>query len=193
MNKTIRSTFVTTIILALLFSIMATVTAEDPDYGTITLDPAEPVRQTEVDFSVIITGDNIDEVYCRVQECYDTETGEACNPLVLNISMSLDPTTNDTWVGSGTLNWELATIGHCWLEIKSNGSWYDFAPNKLNIVTDFTIKESENGDNGENGGNGNGGNGNGGNGSNDTPGFELLILVISIIVAISIYNKKRMR
>ena len=94
-------------------------------------------------------------------------------------------TDNVTWTGSATLLWDLATIGHCWLEIKSNGIWYDYTPSLGYNTTDFDILPIENGgDNGDNGGNGT-------DDSDGTPGFELALLVISIILAISIYKKKR--
>jgi hypothetical protein len=189
MKKTLKYAIVITLVISLSFSFISIGAAADPTYGDIILDPIDPMRKTSVDFSVEITGDDIEQVHLRVQECMIDENGmEACSPNVLNESM----TTSDdiTWTATATLQWNFATIGHCWLEIKSNGTWFSFKEDKTKW-TDFDITTDENGGNG-NSGNGNGGNG--GNGDNDTtPGFELIISVLAVVIALFIFKRKIMK
>jgi hypothetical protein len=94
---------------------------------------------------------------------------------------------NNTWEETGTLIHDDTIYISVWLEILSDGTWYNFNDKRI----EFDVIAADNGGNGN--GNGENGNGNGGNGSNDTPGFELIILVISILIGISIYSKKRIR
>jgi hypothetical protein len=187
MKKALKYAIIMTIVTSLSLSFISIGAAERPTYENIILDPEEPLRKSSIEFSVEIIGDDIDEVRIRVQECYIEESGdEACALNVLN--ESLITTDNVTWTGTATLLWDYSTIGHCWLEIKSNGTWYDYAPSQGYEDTDFDILPIENGgDNGDNGDNG----GNGTDDSDGTPGFELALLVISMVLALSIYKKKR--
>ena len=177
MKKTLKNALIAMLTICLSLSVVAIASAEDPDYEDIIWSPEEPIRESEVSFTVDITGDNIDEVYVRVEECNDI----FCYQDILNESMI--NTTDNTWEGTVTLLHDDTTYCTVWLEILSNGTWFDFKESK---ITFDVYEDTGNGENGDNGGNGE-------NGTNDTPGFELIVLVISIIVAISIYKKKRIR
>ncbi|MFW6122430.1 MAG: Heimdall-CTERM domain-containing surface protein [Petrotogales bacterium] len=171
MKKTLKNALLAILVTGFCLSIVGITTAEDPTYGNITISPVEPARQSDVTFSVNITGVNIEEVRLILEECTD----EFCHPTT-NLSMTQD---GETWEVTKTLEYPDTTVGHVWLVIKSDGTWYNYDSDK----TDFTVVEGEDGDNG----------GNGGNGADDTPGFELVLIVISLVIALSIYKRKRMR
>ena len=177
MKKTLKNALIAMLTICLFLPVVAIASAEDPSYEDINWSPEEPIRESEVSFSVDITGDNIEEVYIRVEECND----QFCYQDIINESMI--NTVGNTWEASATLLHDDTTYSTVWLEIKSNGNWTNFKDSKIS----FDVFEDTG--NGENGGNG----GNGDNGTDDTPGFELIVLVISIIVAISVYKKKRIR
>jgi len=177
MKKTLKNALIAMLTICLFLSVVAIASAEKPNYEEIIWSPEEPTRESEVSFTVEITGDDIEEVYVRVEECND----QFCYQDIINESMT--NTMDNTWEGTVTLIHDDTTYCTVWLEILSNETWFDFKDSK---ITFDVFEETGNGDNGGNGGNGE-------NGTNDTPGFELIVLVISIIVAISIYKKKRIR
>ena len=180
MKKTLKNALITMLAICLFSSVVAIVSAEDPNYEDIDWSPEEPIRESEVSFTVDITGDDIEEVYVRVEECNDI----FCYQDILNESMM--NTVGNNWEGSVILQQVDTTYCTVWLEILSNGNWTNFKDSKITFDVYEDTGNGENGENGENGGNGD-------DGTDDTPGFELLVLVISIIVAISIYKKKRIR
>ena len=169
------------LVTGLCLTFMGVATADEPSFGTITLNPETPTRQSEVTFSVDVTGDDIEEVYVKVQECYYIPSYQ-CHTVLLNVSLEDE---DGTWEGSGTLQYDNTDEGHCWLEILlSNGTWYDYGAGHEDTWTNFTVVA---GDDGTDGGD------TGGDGEEDTPGFELLIVVVSLILALFIYKKKRIK
>ena len=91
MKKTLKNALVMTLVAGLCLSFVGIVNADPTyDYDAINIEPAEPETLSEVTFSVEITGEVIEEVNIRVQECMDTEEGEQCYPTVQNISMTKD-------------------------------------------------------------------------------------------------------
>ena len=178
MRKTMKNVLVATLVAGLCLSIVGIASAEEPTFDEIIVTPEEPTRQSEVTFTVDITGDDIEEVRLIYKECND----EFCHAKE-NISMAED---DGTWDATTTLEWDDTTYCDCWLVIKSNGTWYDYETDNSTWTT-FTVVE------GDDGTDGNGGNG--GDGTDDTdggtPGFELILVMISIIVALSIYKRKR--
>lgn len=177
MKNTLKNAIITILALGLFLSAMSITTADEPSYDEVGISPEEPQQLSEVTFSVDITGDNITEVYVKVEECIEG----MCYPDIQNISMQ--NTEGNTWEATVTLIHDDAVYGTVWLIINSNGTWTDFKEQKQEFDISPSTTNGENGENGENGG----------NGDNGTPGFELLVLVVSIIVALSIYKKKRIR
>jgi len=181
MNQKIKIGLTATIIFGLMVSFASSVSAEDPSYEDIEIDPEEPTRLSDVTFTVELTGDNITEVRIRVEECTDS----FCYQDIQNESMSNNE--GDTWEATVTLIHDDTVYGTVWLEVLTDEKWYNFQESRI----EFDVAEAENGENGENGDNGNGENGE--NGDNGTPGFEFAILIISLIIGILVYNKKRIR
>jgi len=177
MKKTLKNTIVIMLVAGLFLSIVGIATAEEPTFGDITITPDEPTVLTDVKFSVNISGENITEVRLEVEECVGPDF---CYEKQ-NASMELE---EGLWEATVTLEHDDVTVGHCWLVIKSNGTWYNFAPSVSPEYesTDFNILPGADGDS------------NGGSGTDDTggtPGFELILVIISIVIALSIYKKKR--
>jgi hypothetical protein len=61
-------------------------------------------------------------------------------------------TENNKWEATCDLLWDDVYLGHCWLVIKSNETWYDYSPSTGYESTDFDILPGED----DNGGGGNG-------------------------------------
>ncbi|UCD14040.1 MAG: hypothetical protein JSW60_01090 [Thermoplasmatales archaeon] len=174
MKKTLKNALVITLVAGLCLSFSGIVAAVDPSYEEIIVSPAEPPRLSEVSFSVDVTGENIEEVRVIVEEC----TAQICYPDLRNESMT--NTQGNTWEGTVTLIHDDAIYCTTWLVIKSDGTWYNFK----DLRKEFNLSiDTGNGDT-------NGGDGNGGDGA---PGFELILLVISLVLALFIYKKKRRR
>ena len=184
MKKTLKNALVIMLVTGLCLSLVGIATAEEPTFGDITLSPVEPTRQSDVTFTVDVTGTSIEEVSLVVMECVEEGGNEICHPGE-NVSMAI--ITGDTWEVTKTLSYDDTTIGHCWLVVKNNGTWYSYQ-NDNSTWTNFTVVPGDDG----NGDNGDGTNG-GDNGTNGTPGFELVLLVSSIVLALFIYKKKRIK
>ena len=166
------------LVTGLFLSIVGIANADEPSVGKISISPVKPTRQSKVNFSVDVTGDNIEEVRVKVEECVGDPNSPDyfCYTGLLNVSLS---NVSGTWKGTGTLQYSNSDEGHCWLVVKSNGVWYDFKNDKT-TWTNFTIVPASN--NGTNGG---------GDSTDKTPGFELILVIVSIVVALFIYKKKR--
>jgi hypothetical protein len=183
MKKSLKNSIVILLVAGLFFSITGIATAEEPTFGDITITPEEPTQLSDVKFSVNVTGEDIEEVRLEVEECIGPDFCYAKQ----NVSMELE---DGLWEATVTLEHDDTTVGHSWLVIKSNGTWYNFAPSVSEEYesTDFDILPADDGDDGDDGD---------GAGDTDdtggTPGFELILVLISIVVALSIYKRKRIK
>jgi len=156
----------------------------EPTVSSIEITPTQPILDSEVTFSVDITGDDIEEVYIEVMECTFTPV-YFCHPAPY-LNISLDNIEGDTWEGTGTFLYDDTEEGHCWPVILDNGTWYNYK-NDWSIVKNFTVLPAEEDGNGEvDGGDENGD-------SDGSPGFELIFLMISIIAVFFIYKRKRIK
>jgi hypothetical protein len=181
MRKNLKNVLVMILVAGLFLTIAGIATADEPSVGKISISPQKPTRLSQVNFSVQITGDNIEEVRVKVEECVGDPSSPDyfCYTGLLNVSLS---NAGGTWKGTGTLQYDNSDDGHCWLVVKSNGVWYDFK-NDRTTWTNFTIVPANN--------NNNNNGTDGGSSSNNTPGFELILVIVSIAVALFIYKKKR--
>jgi hypothetical protein len=179
MRKKLKNVLVIILVAGLCLTIAGLAAADEPSVGKISISPQEPTRESEVNFSVSVTGDNIEKVYVKVEECVgDPDSPDYfCYAGLLNVSLT---DVSGTWKGPGTLQYANSDEGHCWLVVKSNGTWYDFKNDKT-TWTNFDIVAANNNGNGTNGG----------DSTDKTPGFELILLIVSIVVALFIYKKKR--
>jgi len=134
----------------------------------ITLNPSDPAPLSDVTFTAEVSSDDpISEVYLIVKECRD----DLCYTPGFNESMSE--------ITSGQYEKEIKLIHsdanniEYWLVVNSNGTWYDFQ-------TDYEQKELKEVSNGN-------------GGSNDTPGFELISLLVAVSLGVLLFKRKRVR
>lgn len=167
MKKT-KSTLSILIIIFCISMISNTVFAE-PTVDDISVDPAEPTTKSTVTVSADLSGNNIEEVRLRLKECNDV----LCHRNQ-NLSMT---ETDGTYQASYTLEYDDSTYIEYWLEVKSDGNWYSYIDDstRTDIVKSSTPDPNNNGDSD--------------NGSN-SPGFEIILLMLSLVVVFFIYNKK---
>lgn len=172
------------LVMGFFLSISSFTSATLTSVNKIQVTPDQPTQKSEVIFSIDITGDNIEEVWIEVEECTDPESDNYfCHPKY-NVSAT---NVNGVWQVNKTLLYTDTAEGHCWPVIKSNGTWFDFKNDKTKW-TNFTVIPAEDDTNG------NGANGaNDDNDSNSTPGFGIILIVISLIAVLFIYKRKRMK
>ena len=163
-------------------SIAGIASAVETEVSKITLSPSQPIQKTAVTFSVSITGDNIEEVFIEVEECTDPESANYfCHP-VYNLSAT---ETDGVWEVTKTLEYSDTAEGHCWPVVLDNGTWTSYKTD-YSKWTNFTVLPAEE-DGDSNGGDG------GDDDTDDSPGFELIFVMISIIAIYFVYKRKRIR
>jgi len=143
--------------------------AVEPTIGEITSDPVSPTAQSPVVFSVDLGEETPSEVWITVEEC-NGDTG-VCYKDVQNVSMS---PASGLYQASVTLIHADATYITCNVLVKSNGNW-------SNSSKRIDLSEASNGNTDDN-------NGNGGK----TPGFELVLVLAAIGIAL-LLGRKRFR
>ncbi len=166
------------ILTAFLLTMIPPVSAANPEVSQILLNPEEPAATETIIFTATIEGDDAPtSVYIVVQECKD----DICFKDGYNESLSLLDGNN--YRGEITLGRDDATYIKYHVEMLVNGIWYKSEIIELDLITD-----NGNGDtNGENGDT------NGDNGDNNTPGFELLTLLIAGGIITIALRRKRSR
>ena len=142
---------------------------------TIDVDPSEPEPLSTVTFIATVTGDSVEEVYLIVIECKD----DSCYTIDA-FNESMESQGGDVYQKAITLMQSDANNIEYYLVVKDNGIWYNF----LDQFEVLNLKISS-------GNGGNGGSTNGDDGSTKTPGFELLVFIISIVILVFILKRKR--
>jgi hypothetical protein len=167
------------ILTAFLLTMIPQVSAADPEVSQILLDPEEPAATETIIFTATIESDDAPtSVYIVVQEC----KADICFKDGYNESLTLLDGNN--YRGDVTLGRDDATYIKYHVEMLVNGIWYKNDITELDLIID-----NGNGDtNGENGDT-NGGNGN----NNNTPGFELVALLIAGGILTIVLRRKRSR
>ena len=138
---------------------------------TVDIKPASPTPESTITFTATVEDENTTEVRLVLQEC-DGNTGICFTKQ--NISMnSVDL---DTYEISFALEHSEATYIQYSLLVKSNEGWKTYLDK-----TKFNLTEKQNGDNGKDNN----------NKDNDTPGFEFIGVLISVIFILLILNKRK--
>ena len=135
--------------------------------ANIEVIPTDPEPESELSFTATITSDEtVQSVILKIQEC----TSQACfSPNDVTLTPS-----GDDYIGDFTLAHDDAVYIQYWLEITTDVEVVDTDIIKLNLKIDSN-------------------NGNGtSNDDNGSPGFELIILFMAIIIAILITSRKRL-
>jgi len=135
----------------------------DPVVDDITLDPATPIPGSTVTFTADLSGGTFDGVFLIIQEC---QGEDLCFP---RSNYSMDEIETGKFQKSITLKKSEATYIQYFLEINEGGTWYSYDSDieKTNLKT----TEDE--------------------GDDSSPGFELLVFIISLIILIFIIKRKR--
>lgn len=135
----------------------------------VDIEPNEPAPASKITITANITSDrDIDKVYIDIQECKE----DMC---FLNENVTMVKV-NSNYQKQYQLTRDVATYFKYSIAVKfEDGSWYSQAEK-----TNITLKPSSN-NNGTNGGN------------NDTPGFELIILIATVLITIFLFKRKRLR
>ena len=167
MKQSMEKIIIGVLIISILGILTTSITAAEPTVEELTHDPENPEILNDVSFTAKITGDDITAVHLFIQEC---EKNGVCFQPPHNISLSLIDT--NTYSGEVTLDKQKAEVMKYNLIIQDNGVWYDYLQTDLKEV-DLVIPSNGNGD------------------SNNTPGFELIFVLVSISLCILLIKRKR--
>ena len=135
-------------------------TMAEPIVGEITLNPDHPPIQSEVIFSVDISGNSISSVRLILNEC--NKPKKICHAPPQNVSMS--NVKDNSYEAKVTLEWDDVTSITYHIEIKSEGKWIEYDEHTTTLSTNS-------GD------------------SNGSPGFEIMIFLIAIISVFFLFRK----
>jgi hypothetical protein len=149
--------------IIIFLSIINTVTGANPTVGDIKLTPANPAPQSDVTFSVDITGDSISSVRIVINEC-DKPKG-ICHAPPQNVSMNKK--SGNTYETKVKLLWDDVTSITYHIELKSDGKWIEYEDHTTTLSTNSGVT----------------------NDSNGSPGFEIIIFLVAIICVILQYNR----
>jgi len=135
-----------------------------------TIEPEQPKPQSEVTIIAKIIDEDIKSVFLEMQEC---NTAGTCFGWKTNVSMT--PTGNaDEYKATINLEREDSKYFSLRLAIEKDGEWeYTSTANYHDVMLD---RSSSNGDD---------------NDSNNTPGFEIILMIVAILVGVILSKRKR--
>jgi hypothetical protein len=144
-----------------------------PSIGEISVSPEHPAKQSDVTFTVDITGDDISSVRIIINEC--NKPLKICHAPPQNISMN--NVDNDTYQAVVTLEWDDVTSITYHVIVKSNGEWTEYREH----TTSLSIPSEESTGSNDS------------NGSNSTPGFETILFIIALISVVILSRKFKLK
>ncbi|MBN1861200.1 MAG: hypothetical protein JW840_07045 [Candidatus Thermoplasmatota archaeon] len=153
------------LIIGMLGTTIGQAVTAEPQVEAVTFNPSDPTVQSTVTVTATISGDTIDAVYFIYKEC----DPELCK-LTENVSMS--ETSEGVYETTFTLTYDKATYMTYHFNIYSGGSW------KETDNVDVTLQPKQNGDTN-------------GNDNNQSPGFELLFVLVALSILVIVFGKKR--
>lgn len=130
------------------------------------MDPSNPAPKSTITFTATVSGGTISKVYLVIKECKDN----LCH--IEGFNESMDKTPSGQYEKEITLNYSDTNNIEYYLVIKSDGIWYDFQDSKIQKDLNTASGNSN---------------------SNKTPGFELIVFVISIAILLFITRQKRVK
>ena len=146
---------------------------------SVEIDPEHPKPQGTVTFTAIFSeNETVEKVVILVEECgNEPDIGYICYTDVFNETMT--KTSNDTYKITITLKHKNAINIHYQLGFFSDSNWSWYPENNMTSV-DLDASSDPNGGNGN------------GNNDPDTPGFEFIGLLLSVMFILLIsYIRKR--
>ena len=169
-----KSIITTIIIIGLYLSIAGTaIAASDP---TFEVNPEEPEQLSTITFTASFESYNdIENIYFLFNECTkDNICFTRQNESMTNLG-------EGEWTVTIKLEHDDSAYVQYWINIQTKDDWYEYPEEAPYPKTDLKEKVTNGGTNGNTNGQGN----------NDTPGFEIIIMIISIISIIAILNRKK--
>lgn len=137
---------------------------------TVTIDPESPAPASEATFNVEISDDNVSEVWLIVKECKGSDF--CYNPQ--NVSMS--EVENNTYEVDVMLEYDDSTYITYGVNVKSDAGWEKSEDHTVYLSVPSNGDQSGNEDD-----------------NNQTPGFELIPMMLSIAIIVFIFKRKRDR
>ena len=163
MIKRLRKIFLISVFFAGMFLLnLGTIAIGDPIVGEIILNPEKPKMQSDVTFTVDISGDSISSVRLVINEC-NKDTG-ICH-ISRNISMSKK--SGDTYEAKIMLEWDDVNSIKYQISLESDGKWIQYEEHTTYLALDSD----------------------GSSDSNDSPGFEIMVFLIAIIGVVLLFKK----
>ena len=171
----INKHILTTIIIIGLFISTASnvIAASDP---TFEVDPKEPEQLSTVTITASFESyDDIEEINFLFNECTKD------NICFTRQNVTMTNSDDGEWKVTIKLEHDDSAYVQYWLNIKTIDGWYEFPEESPYPKTYLKEKVTNGGSNGNANGQGN----------NDTPGFEIIIMIISIMSIIAIFKMKK--
>ncbi len=178
-NNTKRILIITIAILGFFMLTLNNISAANEP--TIEIKPQSPAPESTITFTPTIKDENTTEVWLHIQEC-DANTGICFSDSVKNESM--------TDLGGGkyevsiTLLHNDATYIQYWIDVKTSDAWIDYFKGSDGKGTIINLSAPVNGDDDDS-------TVNGGDKNGETPGFEFIGVLISVIFILLILNKRK--
>jgi hypothetical protein len=148
------------IVLIYLFSVSSSKVLADPTVKQVTIDPAEPLPLSTITFNAtVLSNETIKETWILIQECRN----DMC--FVHDFNVSMMRTTNNTYQAQCTLIQKEATQFKYRLKIVTNKTLYISNTTIIPLAVaakNNTTQDSHN--------------------PQSTPGFEIPLLVLSIVL-----------
>jgi len=168
MIKKLRRIFLISVFLIsmVLLNVSSSVIGE-PIVGDIILNPEKPKMQSDVTFTVDISGDSISSVRLVLNECNKPKA--ICHAPPQNVSMN--KVSGNTYRTVVTLQWDDVSSITYHIELKSGGKWIVYEEFTTNLAID-----SE-----------------GSSGSNGSPGFEIMVFFIAIVCVVLLFKKFKLK
>ena len=165
------------IIIVAIISINMLVTINAAAASSVEIDPKHPKPQGTVTFTATFSeNENVQKVIILVEECgNEPDIGYIC--YIDGFNETMTKTSDDTYKTTITLKHKNAIDIHYQLGFFSDSNWSWYPENDINSV-DLDTSSDSNGDNV---------NGN----KTDTPGFEFIWVLISVIFILFMLNKSK--
>jgi len=145
--------------IGLFLSAVLPLAGDNPSVD-ITLNPTKPTPKSVVTFSVDISSDSISTVRLLINEC--NKEAEVC---LMSRNISMNKVDNDTYETEVELEYNDATSITYHIAVKSDGKWTN-----SNEYTTYLLINSE-------------------NDSNGSPGFEIMVFLITVACVLFLFKK----
>lgn len=138
----------------------------EPIVGWIILNPEKPKMQSDVTFTVDISGDSISSVRLVLSEC--NKPKKICHAPPQNVSMN--KASGNTYQTVVTLQWDDVSSITYHIELISDGKWIEYEEYTTNLTLDSEDS-------------------NGSGDSNGSPGFEIMVFLLAIVGVVLLFKK----